>query len=87
MFIFFVNFILVKILKEIDGGVVVTSSLTDVYNYKYPTREIDLSCDFLSRRGGVRLALNEVVDTLTRLGFEVEILDLVQEKIKVYVKI
>ena len=76
---------LVKILKDADNGVQVTSSLTDVYNYKYPTREINLSCDFLSRRGGVRLTLSEVVDTLTRLGFKVEVTNREKEEIKVKV--
>ncbi len=76
---------LVKILKDIDAGVNVTSSLTDVYNYKYPTREIALSCDFLSRRGGVRLGLSEVVDTLSRLGFKVIVTNKEKGELKVVV--
>ena len=76
---------LVYLLRKAEPRINVTSSLTDVYNFHYPKHEIVIDTDFLARRGGVRLALNDVIDTLTRLGFEVEILDLVQEKIKVYV--
>ena len=76
---------LVYLLKQADPNVNVTSSLTDVYNYHYPKHEIEIDTDFLSRRGGVRLSLNDVVDTLTRLGFGVEILDMVSEKIRVEV--
>lgn len=76
---------LVYLLRKAEPRINVTSSLTDVYNFKYPKHEITIDTDFLARRGGVKLALNDVVDTLTRLGFDVEILDLVSEKIKVHV--
>ncbi len=76
---------LVYLLRLAEPRINVTSSLTDVYNFHYPKHEIEIDTDFLARRGGVKLALNDVVDTLTRLGFEVEILDLVSEKIRVSV--
>ena len=76
---------LVHLLRKAEPRISVTSSLTDVYNYKYPQREIEIDTDFLARRGGVKLSLNDVVDTLTRLGFDVQILDMVSEKIKVSV--
>jgi len=76
---------LVYLLRQAEPRINVTSSLTDVYNFHYPKHEIEIDTDFLARRGGVKLELNEVVDTLTRLGFEVEILDLVSEKIRVQV--
>lgn len=76
---------LVYLLRKAEPRINVTSSLTDVYNFKYPKHEIVIDTDFLARRGGVKLNLNDVIDTLTRLGFEVEILDIVSEKIKVYV--
>lgn len=76
---------LVYLLKQIDDGVRVSSSLTDVYSYHYPTHTIEITTDFLCRRGGVKLSLFEVVDTLTRLGFQVEIIDKIQEKLKVIV--
>jgi len=61
------------LLKQIDNGVKVTSSFTDVYNYKYPTHKIEITADFISRRGGVKLSDAEICDILTRLGFEVKI--------------
>ncbi len=76
---------LVYLLRQAEPRINVTSSLTDVYNFHYPKHEIIIDTDFLARRGGVKLSLNDVVDTLTRLGFEVEILDLVKEEIKVSV--
>ena len=39
----------------------------------------------MARRGGVKLSLDTVVDTLVRLGFKVEIIDAEKEKIKVEV--
>ncbi len=76
---------LVHLLRKAEPRIKVTSSLTDVYNHRYPTHEIVVDTDFLTRRGGVKLELNEVVDTLTRLGFEVQILNFAKEEIKVTV--
>jgi len=76
---------LVYLLKQAEPRIKVTSSLTDVYNYHYPVRTIEITTDFLARRGGVKLSLDEVVDTLVRLGFKVEITDAENEKIKVEV--
>ncbi len=61
---------LVKILKEIDGGVKVCSALTDVYGFKYPEREIEITYDFLNKRSGVNLPKQKVDSILTALGFE-----------------
>ncbi len=76
---------LLYLLREIDPNIVVASSLTDVYNYHYPKRTIELDTDFLARRGGVRLSLEEVTNTLISLGFTVKILDEKLEKILVEV--
>ena len=76
---------LVYLLRKAEPRINVTSSLTDVYSFHYPKHEIEIDTDFLARRGGVKLELNDVVDTLTRLGFDVEILDLVSERIRVLV--
>lgn len=61
------------LLKQIDSGVKVTSSFTDVYTYKYPTHKIEITADFISRRGGVKLGAEEICDILTRLGFDVKV--------------
>ncbi len=63
---------LLYLLKEIDGGVKVSSSLTDVYNFKYSIHTIKTDADFICRRGGVNLKETEIVNILTRLGFKVE---------------
>ncbi len=76
---------LVYLLRKAEPRINVTSSLTDIYSFRYPKHEIIIDTDFLARRGGVYLALNEVVDTLVRLGFEVEILNKEKEEIKVKV--
>jgi len=76
---------LVYLLKQAEPKINVTSSLTDVYNYHYPKHEILIDTDFLSRRGGVQISTEDAVDTLTRLGFNVEILDFVQGKLRVEV--
>ena len=73
---------LVKILKEIDGGVKVCSALTDVYGFKYPEREIEITYDFLNKRSGVNLPKQKVDNILTALGFK---LDANNETIKVKV--
>lgn len=76
---------LVYLLRQAEPRINVTSSLTDVYNFKYPTHEITIDLDFLTRRGGAKLELDNVVDTLKRLGFTVSILSKEKGEIKVVV--
>ena len=76
---------LVYLLKQAVPNITVTSSLTDVYNYHYPKHIITTDKDFISRRGGVNLSTEQIVDTLTRLGFGVEVKDIVSGKIEVCV--
>lgn len=76
---------LVYLLRQAEPRINVTSSLTDVYNFKYPTHEITIDLDFLTRRGGAKLELDNVVDTLQRLGFTVSILSKEKGEIKVVV--
>ncbi len=64
---------LLYLLKQIDSGVRVSSSFTDVYNFKYPTHTIKTDADFISRRGGVELSAKQIADILTRLGFTVKV--------------
>lgn len=60
------------LLKVLDENVKVTSNFTDVYNFHYPIQKINISKEFISRRGGVKLSTSEIVDILSRLGFEVK---------------
>ena len=76
---------LVYLLKLAEPRIEVTSSLTDVYNFHYPKHVIEIDLNFLSRRGGVELKLDFVLETLIRLGFKVDVLDYTSGKLKVYV--
>ncbi len=64
---------LLYLLKQADKNVKVTSSFTDVYNFKYPKITINTTADFISKRGGVKLSANKIADILTRLGFQVSV--------------
>lgn len=59
-----------KILKGIDKDVKVTSAVTDVYKYKYPTITIDITADFIARRVGVNIPEDRIVETLKSLDFK-----------------
>ncbi len=63
---------LLKLLKSIDNGVTVTSSLTDVYTKKYPKISIDINADFVSKRIGVDISKEQIANILTKLGFDVK---------------
>lgn len=66
---------LLYILKTIVPELKVTSKFRDIYSFHYPHHTIDIDLDFLYRRGGVKVTLDQVVDTLTRLGFGVKVID------------
>lgn len=73
------------LLKQREPNVEVTSCFTDVYNYHYPKLSIEINADFFRRRGGVYISLNDIVDILTRLGFDCKIDNIAEETITVYV--
>ena len=70
---------LLYILREAEPNIKVSSSFSDVYNYHYPKLTIEISSDFLYRRGGVKLSLEYIKDVLTRLGFGVSVKDQANE--------
>lgn len=61
----------IKLLKDIDKDIEITSALTDVYKYKYPQIEISIDTDFIARRVGVQIPEKEIVNILKYLGFKV----------------
>ncbi|MBQ6065771.1 MAG: phenylalanine--tRNA ligase subunit beta [Clostridia bacterium] len=61
----------IKLLQEIDGGVKVVSSLTDVYKYHYPQRVLQFDKRFVDRYTGIEIANDRIEKTLTSLGFGV----------------
>ena len=63
----------VKLLKAYDENVEVVSSLTDEYAYKYDTVTLSFDKTFVDRYTGIEISNNTIVNTLTSLGFEVEL--------------
>ena len=61
----------VHLLRQIDGGINVTSCLTDVYTKKYPEITIEISSDFVSRRIGLNITSDDITKILSNLGFVV----------------
>ena len=62
----------IKLLKDVDGNIQVSSSLTDVYTKKYPVIEIKITSDFVSKRIGINITKEQIINTLTKLCFKVE---------------
>lgn len=63
---------IVKILKEIDNGAVVTSAFSDNYPKKYDTKIIQISDDFISKRIGMKIEKSQIIDILKSLDFAIE---------------
>lgn len=63
----------VKLMTDIDGGVKVVSSLTDEYAFKYDTVKLDFDKAFVDRYTGIDIDNDTIVNTLTSLGFGVEL--------------
>ncbi len=59
----------VKLLKDIDGGVKVVSSLTDEYAYHYPQITLSFDKAYVDKYTGIEIANDTIIDTLTKLGF------------------
>ncbi len=62
----------VKLLLDIDGGTVITSSLTDEYAFKYDNVELSFDKAFVDRYTGIEIENDRIVKTLSSLGFGVE---------------
>lgn len=60
-----------KLLKDIDGGVEVFSSLTDMYVKKYDTIKISFDKRYVDRYTGIEISNELIVTTLKALGFGV----------------
>ncbi len=61
----------VKLLTEIDGGAHITSKLSDMYVRKYDDIEISFDKKFVDRYTGINISDEQIVRTLTLLGFGV----------------
>ncbi len=63
------------LLKNIDGGVKVTSNITDVYNYQYPKITIDVSKEYIDRYAGIDIGAEKMMAILKSLEFDVKYAD------------
>ena len=61
----------VKLLKEIDPGIEIVSSLTDEYAYKYETVVLDFNKQYVDRYTGIEIDNEAIIKTLSSLGFKV----------------
>lgn len=62
----------IKLLSQYDSGVKVTSRLTDEYAYHYPAIKLDFNKKFVDRYTGISIPNETIVNTLTSLGFGVD---------------
>ena len=60
-----------KLLLGIDPGAAVVSRFTDRYGYHYPVVTLSFDQAFIDRYTGISISGDQIVDTLTRLGFGV----------------
>ena len=63
----------VKLLKDMDEGVMVTSALTDEYAFRYPEVQLDFNKAFVDKYTGIEISNDKIVNTLTALGFGVDL--------------
>ncbi len=63
---------ILKILKDVDAGIVVTSSFSDCYPFHYETKTITVTPEFICSRVGAEISADVIVETLVRLGFAVK---------------
>ena len=59
------------LLQGIDGGVRVTSSLTDEYARRYPSVTLEFDKAFVDRYAGISISEEDIVRPLRALGFQV----------------
>lgn len=62
-----------KLLKDVDNGVEIVSSLTDVYAKHYPEQNIEITHEYITRRIGVDISIEKMESILKSLGFGVVI--------------
>lgn len=62
----------IKLLKENDNEIKITSKLTDIYVKKYPKIKIEITKEYINNRIGIELSLNKIKEILNSLEFEIE---------------
>ena len=65
----------VKLVKDIDSGAKVASKLTDKYVRKYPEISLTFDKKYVDRYTGIDISHEQIVKTLTALGFGIDYAD------------
>lgn len=65
----------VKVLKDEDKNVVVSSSFSDLYLNKYPDITVEITKEYINKKIGVDFSIEKIVDVLTSLEFKVDVKD------------
>lgn len=65
---------ILQILKEIDNNIKVSSSFSDVYSKKYDIPQIKITSEFISKRIGMKIEQQQIVNILKSLQFNVEVI-------------
>jgi phenylalanyl-tRNA synthetase beta chain len=60
------------LVQSIDSGATVTSDITDVYNYHYDTKVVEISKAYIDNYTGMTFEEKDIVDTLRALEFKVD---------------
>lgn len=63
----------IKVLKDEDKNVSVSSSFSDVYVNKYPEITIDITKEYINKKIGVEFTIDKIVEILTSLDFKIEV--------------
>ena len=65
----------IYLVQSIDNGATITSDITDVYNYHYAPKTVDITLDYINRYTGIEMTEDFVIKTLRALEFNVEKVD------------
>lgn len=63
----------VKVLKDEDENITVSSSFSDVYLNKYPVIKIDITREYINNKIGAEFTLERIVEVLESLEFKVKV--------------
>lgn len=62
----------IALVKDCDNGAVVSSGITDIYNYHYPKKEIVITKDFIDSYTGISIDKQRIKEILKSLEFKVK---------------
>ena len=62
----------VYIVKKYDKDAKITSDITDVYNYQYPAKTIEITKEYIDNFVGMEIDKKRIIDILSALQFDVK---------------